>query len=79
MNKYFETIDFWLENLLDSRNYTIESNEKGKFIDIVINVNKDDIGKIIGKNGRIITALRVLLSSIAKKEKKSVKIEVKEL
>ena len=79
MNKYFETIDFWLENLLDSRNYTIESNEKGKFIDIVINVNKDDIGKKIGKNGRIITALRVLLSSIAKKEKKSVKIEVKEL
>ena len=79
MNKYFETIDFWLENLLDSRNYTIESNEKGKFIDIVINVNKDDIGKIIGKNGRIITALRVLWSSIAKKEKKSVKIEVKEL
>ena len=79
MNKYFETIDFWLENLLDSRNYTIESNEKGKFIDIVINVNKDDIGKIIGKNGRIITALRVLLSSIGTKEKKSVKIEVKEL
>ncbi len=79
MNKYFETIDFWLENLLDSHNYTIESNEKGKFVDIVVNVNKDDIGKVIGKNGRIITALRVLLSSIAKKEKKSVKIEVKEL
>lgn len=79
MNRYFETIDFWLENLLESHNYTIESNEKGKFIDIVVNVNKDDIGKVIGKNGRIITALRVLLSSIAKKEKKSVKIEVKEL
>ena len=79
MNKYFETIDFWLENLLDSHNYTIESNEKGKFVDIVVNVNKDDIGKVIGKNGRIITALRVLLSSISKKEKKSVKIEVKEL
>ena len=79
MNRYFETIDFWLENLLDSHNYTIESNEKGKFVDIVVNVNKDDIGKVIGKNGRIITALRVLLTSIAKKEKKSVKIEVKEL
>ncbi len=79
MNRYFETIDFWLENLLDSHNYTIESNEKGKFVDVVVNVNKDDIGKVIGKNGRIITALRVLLSSIAKKEKKSVKIEVKEL
>ena len=80
MNKYFETVDFWLENLLESQgNYTIESNEKGKFVDIIINVNKEDIGKVIGKNGRIISSLRVLVSSIAKKEKKSVKIEVKEL
>lgn len=80
MNKYFETVDFWLENLLDTQgNYTIESNEKGKYVDIIINVNKDDIGKVIGKNGRIISSLRVLISSIAKKEKKSVKIEVKEL
>lgn len=78
MSKYFETVDFWLNNLLETNNYTIESNEKGKFIDIVINVDKNEIGKVIGKNGRIITALRVLLSSIAKKEKKSVKIEIKE-
>ena len=80
MSKYFETVNFWLENLLDSNgNYTIESNEKGKFIEITINVIKEDIGKIIGKNGRIISSLRVLISSIAKKEKKSVKIEVKEM
>ncbi len=80
MSKYFETVNFWLENLLDSTgNYTIESNEKGKYVDIVINVLQDDMGKIIGKNGRIITSLRVLMSSIAKKEKKIIKIEVKEL
>ncbi len=80
MSKYFETVNFWLENLLDSTgNYTIESNEKGKHVDIVINVVQEDMGKIIGKNGRIITSLRVLMSSIAKKEKKVIKIEVKEL
>ena len=80
MSKYFETVNFWLENLLESNgNYTIESNEKGKFVDITINVIKDDIGKIIGKNGRVISSLRVLISSIAKKEKKIVKIEVKEM
>ena len=80
MSKYFETVNFWMENLLDSAgNYTIESNEKGKFIEITINVIKEDIGKIIGKNGRIISSLRVLISSIAKKEKKIVKIEVKEM
>ena len=43
------------------------------------NVIKDDMGKVIGKNGRIITALRVLMSSLAKKDRKSVKIEVKEM
>ena len=80
MSKYFETVDFWVENLLDStESYTIESNEKGKFVDITINVIKDDMGKLIGKNGRIITALRVLMSSLAKKDRKSVKIEVKEM
>ena len=75
MSKYFETVDFWIENLLDST----ESYEKGKFVDITINVTKDDMGKVIGKNGRIITALRVLMSSVAKKDRKSVKIEVKEM
>lgn len=80
MSKYFETVNFWLENLLESNgNYTIESNEKGKVVDITINVIKDDIGKIIGKNGRVISSLRALISSIAKKEKKIVKIEVKEM
>ena len=80
MNKYFETVNFWLENLLESNgNYTIESNEKGKVVDITINVIKEDMGKVIGKNGRIITALRVLISSIAKKDKRSVKIEIKEM
>ena len=68
MSKYFETVNFWLENLLDSvGNYT------------VINVAQEDMGKIIGRNGRVITSLRTLVSSIAKKEKKIVKIEVKEL
>ena len=80
MSKYFETVDFWVENLLDStENYTVQRNEKGKFVDITINVMRDDMGKIIGKNGRIITALRVLMSSIGKKDRKSVKIEVREM
>ena len=79
MSKYFETINFWIENLLDStENYMIESSEKGRHIDVTINV-KEDMGKVIGKNGRIITALRVLISSIAKKDKRSVKIEIKEM
>ena len=63
MSKYFETVNFWLENLLDSvGNYTIESNEKGKYVDIVINVAQEDMGKIIGRNGRVITSLIMILT-----------------
>ncbi len=79
MSRYFEMTDFWMENLLDDTgDYTIESNEKGKFINILINVKKEKMSKIIGKNGRVITSLRTLVSSVAKKDKKIVKIEVKE-
>ena len=79
MSRYFEMTDFWMENLLDDTgDYTIESNEKGKFVNILINVKKESMGKIIGKNGRVITSLRTLVSSVAKKDKKIVKIEVKE-
>ena len=79
MSRYFEMTDFWMENLLDDTgDYTIESNEKGNFINILVNVKKESMGKIIGKNGRVITSLRTLVSSVAKKDKKIVKIEVKE-
>ena len=49
------------------------------FRDVFPYKNMEDMGKVIGKNGRIITALRVLMSSIGKKDKKSIKIEVKEM
>ena len=79
MSRYFEMTDFWMENLLDDTgDYTIESNEKGKLVNILVNVKKESMGKIIGKNGRVITSLRTLVSSVAKKDKKIVKIEVKE-
>ena len=37
------------------------------------------MGKIIGKNGNIITNLRNLVNSISKKDKKNVKIVVKDM
>ena len=79
MSRYFEMTDFLVENLLeDAGDYTIESNENGRFVNILINVKRESMGKIIGKNGRVITSLRTVISSIAKKERKIVKIEVKE-
>lgn len=79
MNKYFETINFWIEHLLGDNDFTIDGNEKNKNIDLVIYLKPENMGKVIGKNGRIISSLRVLMSSIAKKDNKNIKISVKEL
>ena len=65
-------------SVLGGAGNVIKRNEKGKFIKILEKVKKESMGKIIGKNGRVITSLRTLVSSVAKKDKKIVKIEVKE-
>ena len=76
MSKYFETVNFWLENLLEANgNYTIESNEKRKMIDIVINVSKEDIGKVIGKNGLTANAIRGVMQAAGVKDKLNVNVE----
>jgi predicted RNA-binding protein YlqC (UPF0109 family) len=41
-----------------------------------LKVNEDDVGKVIGKQGRIINALRTILRSAAVKEGKIVQLEL---
>lgn len=78
--KYIEIVEFWLRELLENENsYKITSDKNDKVISIHIEVEKSQMGKIIGKNGRIITSLRNLISSIAKKNKEIIKITVKDI
>lgn len=41
-----------------------------------LRVDTSDIGKVIGKNGRIVTAIRTLLHAMAKKTDKRIILEV---
>ena len=43
-----------------------------------VRCHADDIGRIIGKNGKTISALRVLLSGLAAKQKRKAFLEVVE-
>ncbi len=43
-----------------------------------VRCHTDDIGRIIGKNGKTISALRVLLSGLAAKQKRKAFLEVVE-
>lgn len=45
-------------------------------VDIQLKVHADDMGKIIGKRGRIANALRSILKACAIKEQKKVNLEI---
>lgn len=81
MKRYLDIIKFWTKQLIvDEERYSISEKEiSDTAIEVYINVKKTDMGKIIGKNGNIITNLRNLVNSISKKEKKVVKIVVKDM
>jgi len=47
-------------------------------IEIVVEVDKDDIGKVIGKKGKNINAMRTLVTAIGAKEHHRVTLQVVE-
>lgn len=75
-NNYLDIVTFIVNNLIKEDKFNISSEETKVKIRIDISVDKENIGKVIGKNGKVITSVRNLLSSIANKEKKNIEIKV---
>ncbi len=65
-----------IENLVDNKEeVTIEKvQEENKDI-YKIKVNKEEMGKVIGKQGRIAQAIRTITKSLGAKEQKRVEVE----
>lgn len=55
---------------------SIEESEDGGVVDIKLTVNPEDMGKIIGKQGRIANSIRSILKACAIKEQKKVNLEI---
>jgi predicted RNA-binding protein YlqC (UPF0109 family) len=57
-----ELIRFIAENLVnDPEQVRINSRNKGRTVIIELGVSPDDMGRVIGKNGRVANAMRALL------------------
>ncbi len=54
----------------------IEEIEKEHIIVYQLSVHPDDVGKVIGKQGRIAKAIRTVVTSAAVKNKKRVTVEI---
>ncbi len=56
--------------------YLVEEN--GNNVDVIIVLDESDMGKVIGRQGKIAKALRTLVKTAALKEGKKYNIEIKE-
>lgn len=74
-----EILSIILNNLADNKDaIEIIETEKENHIDFNVKVASTDMGKIIGRQGKIAKSIRTLMKSLASKEKKSVSIEFSE-
>ena len=75
-----EIIEFIITQLVDKpEKVMVEENSPNEnTIEIVVEVDKDDIGKVIGKKGRNINALRTLVAAIGAKGHHRVTLQVVE-
>ena len=53
-------------------------NEKGNVVEVTVILADDDMGKVIGRQGKIAKALRTIVKAVAVKENKKYEIEIKE-
>lgn len=71
-----EILEMVVKNLVDNKeNVSINEKSNAKSICYEVKVAKEDMGKVIGKQGKMANAIRVLMKSIAGKENKKVNIE----
>lgn len=74
MTKLVETIAKSLVDNPDEVKVTCDESENGTLIEL--RVSSDDMGKVIGKQGRIAKALRTVVKAAASKENKKVTVEI---
>ncbi len=79
MSQLREVVEIVAKSLVDSPNgVNVVEIEGEKTIVIELRVDKADVGKVIGKQGRIARALRTILSAMGRKTGKRVVLEILE-
>lgn len=65
-----------IENLVDNKEaISIEKQENDRNITFNVKVDKNEMGKVIGRQGKIAHSIRTLMKSVGAKEQKRVDIE----
>lgn len=72
-------LNFIIENIVEKKDdIKINESKTDNIISIKLTVNKDDIGRVIGKNGKVIKSIRTLLKIYSIKSNLRVYLDVVE-
>ena len=78
-NKMIELVDYIVRQFVaepDKLSITAEESENN--VNIIITAADNDMGKIIGKQGRIAKAIRTIVKSASSREKQSYYVQIKD-
>lgn len=73
-----ELLTFVAKSLVDHPDQVVVRETEGEAIILELSVAEDDMGKVIGKNGRIAKAIRAVVKAATAKNSKPVYVEIVE-
>lgn len=73
-----ELVEYLVSSLVPDGDYTVEMRDGVNANDIVVTIAKKDIGKVIGKQGRIAKAIRILVKSASAKSNVKYNVVIEE-
>ena len=72
-------LSYIISSIVDSPDkVSITEEGEGELITLKVTVDKDDMGKVIGKNGKVIRAIRNVLKIPAIKQNKKINVVLEE-
>lgn len=74
-----ELLLYIAKNLVDDADaVSVDVKENDRFIDCKLTVDKGDLGKVIGRNGKIAAAIRTVARAYGRKQNKKVNVKIDE-
>jgi predicted RNA-binding protein YlqC (UPF0109 family) len=67
----------YIVNRFADKPYECKVEEKGDVTDVIIVLEESDMGKVIGRQGKLAKALRTIVRTASAKEHKKYNIEIK--
>jgi predicted RNA-binding protein YlqC (UPF0109 family) len=77
MSTYGGFVEHLIKSVVeDPGQVEIEEDSEGNTRTFYVNVNPEDVGKVIGKSGRVVSAIRCVVSAVAAKSREKAFVKI---